>query len=99
MKEAIGDASHIGFLNLNCHSWTSERHWSMAIYVYETIPQAVGEVPVQFEVKQGMNDPKLMVQPGSGKPVRRLVSGGFLLQRRKQPSVGSVTDPSFHQKD
>lgn len=71
----------------------------MPIYVYETIPQIAGEVSVRFEIKQGMNDPKLTEQPGSGKPVRRLVSGGFLLDRTKQASVGSITDPSWHQKD
>jgi hypothetical protein len=71
----------------------------MTTYVYETIPQTAGELPVRFEVKQGMNEPRLTVQPGSGKPVRRLVSGGFLLDRKKQASVGSITDPSWHQKD
>ncbi len=71
----------------------------MTTYVYETIPQSVGEVPVRFEVRQGMNDPKLTEQPGTGKPVRRLVSGGFSLLRTELPSAGSVTDPSWHQKD
>jgi hypothetical protein len=71
----------------------------MATYVYETIPQSVGEEPVRFEVRQGMNDPKLSEQPGTGKPVRRLVSGGFTLLRTELPSAGSVTDPSWHQKD
>ncbi len=71
----------------------------MTTYVYETIPQTAGEVPVQFEVRQGMNDPKLTEQPGTGKPVRRIVSGGFLLSRAKNESVGSVTDPSWYQGD
>jgi predicted nucleic acid-binding Zn ribbon protein len=71
----------------------------MATYVYETIPQSAGEEPVRFEVRQGMNDPKLTEQPGTGKPVRRLVSGGFTLLRTELPSAGSVTDPSWHQKD
>lgn len=70
----------------------------MTTYLYETIPQTAWEIPVQFEVKQGMNDPKLSEQPGTGKPVRRLVCGGFLLCREKpKASVGSVTDPSWHQ--
>ncbi|MGB6219971.1 zinc ribbon domain-containing protein [Haloferula sp.] len=77
----------------------SEREWGMTTYVYETIPQNADEVPVRFEVKQGMNDPKLTEQPGTGKPVRRLVSGGFALLREPLQSVGSVTDPSFHQRD
>jgi predicted nucleic acid-binding Zn ribbon protein len=68
----------------------------MATYVYETIPQDAHECPVQFEVRQGMNEPKLTQQPGTGKPVRRLISGGFTLLRAKLPSAGSVTDPSWH---
>lgn len=71
----------------------------MTTYVYETIPQSAGETPVQFEFKQGMNDPKLTEQPITGKPVRRLVSGGFTLLRGNLPSAGSVTDASWHQKD
>ena len=71
----------------------------MPTYVYETIPQTAGEVPVRFEIKQGMNEPKLAEQPGTGKPVRRLVSGGFLLTKEKLESSGSVTDPSWHQRD
>ncbi len=71
----------------------------MTTYVYETIPQSVGEAPVRFEVRQGMNDLKLTEQPGTGKPVRRLVSGGFALLRTELPSAGSVTDASWHQKD
>ena len=68
----------------------------MPTYVYETIPQSADEAPVRFEVKQGMNDPKLTEQPGTGKPVRRLVSGGFALLKSEQASAGSVTDPSWH---
>ena len=71
----------------------------MTTYVYETIPQSAGEAPVRFELKQGMNDPKLTEQPGTGKPVRRLVSGGFALLRGDLSKAGSVTDPSWHQKD
>lgn len=71
----------------------------MTTYVYETIPQSAGEEAVRFEVKQGMNDLKLTEQPGTGKPVRRLVSGGFTLLRNELPKAGSVTDPSWHQRD
>jgi hypothetical protein len=71
----------------------------MPTYVYETIPQSAGEAPVRFEFKQGMNDPKLTEQPGTDKPVRRLVTGGFTLLRKDLPSAGSVTDPSWHQRD
>jgi len=71
----------------------------MTTYVYETIPQHAGEAPVRFEFKQGMNDPKLTEQPDTGKPVRRLVSGGFTLLRSDLASAGSVTDPSWHHND
>ena len=71
----------------------------MPTYVYETVPQSVGEAPVRFEFNQGMNDPKLTEQPGTGKPVKRLVSGGFaLLRAEAAPSIGSVTDPSFYDR-
>lgn len=67
----------------------------MPTYVYETIPQTAEEAPVRFEVRQGMNDSKLTHQPLTGKPARRLVSGGFMLLKHDQPSAGSVTDSSW----
>ena len=71
----------------------------MPTYVYETIPQSPNEAPLRFEVKQGMTDPKLSKHPDSGVPVRRLISGGYAIFKKKQPSVGSVTDPSWSLKD
>lgn len=70
----------------------------MTTYLYETIPQTAGEIPFRFEVRQGMNDPKLTEHPTTGKPVRRIISGGFLLSRGKNESVGSVTDPSYYER-
>ena len=49
----------------------------MAIYVYETIPQHPGETAEQFEVKQSMKDAPLTQHPTSGKPVRRIITGGY----------------------
>lgn len=74
------------------------KYLRMTTYVYETIPQSIEEVPLRFEVRQGMNDPKLTVQPITGKPVRRLVSGGFAIFRGESSSAGSVTDASWHEK-
>ncbi|MGJ8697376.1 MAG: FmdB family zinc ribbon protein [Verrucomicrobiaceae bacterium] len=71
----------------------------MTTYVYETIPQTGDELPVRFEHRQGMSDPKLTEQPGTGKPVRRLISGGFAMLHKEVQSVGSVTDPSYYQRD
>jgi len=87
------------FRNYSVNARASERCSAMTTYVYETIPQSPGEVPVRFEVKQEMNAPKLTEQPGTGKPVRRLISGGFTLLRGEMPSAGSVTDSSWHCKD
>ncbi|MDB4313904.1 hypothetical protein N9953_01830 [Akkermansiaceae bacterium] len=46
-----------------------------------------------------MNDPKLTEQPGTGRPVRRLISGGFANFKGKVESIGSVTDPSYYERD
>ncbi|MDB4143490.1 hypothetical protein N9733_08505 [Akkermansiaceae bacterium] len=71
----------------------------MTTYINETIPQSEDELPLRFEVQQGMNDPKLTEQPGTGRPVRRLISGGFAIFKGKVESIGSVTDPSYYERD
>jgi len=46
----------------------------MATYVYETTDAA----PVhRFEIRQSMNDRPLDRDPETGRPVRRVISGGF----------------------
>lgn len=52
----------------------------MPTYIYETIP-SVGEEPRQFEVWQSMKDSPLAVDPESGLPVRRIITGGFEMPR------------------
>ncbi|MEO8207165.1 MAG: zinc ribbon domain-containing protein [Chthoniobacterales bacterium] len=49
----------------------------MATYVYETVPAKKGEKVTSFEYKQSMNDKPLTKHPETGKPVRRVISGGF----------------------
>lgn len=49
----------------------------MATYVYETIPQQPDQRPARFEVVQSMKDAPLTRRPGTGEPVRRVISGGF----------------------
>jgi predicted nucleic acid-binding Zn ribbon protein len=78
-----------------CHSRRASLSWTMPTYVYETIPQAAGETAVRFEIRQGINDAKITHQPVTGIPVRRLVSGGFMLLKNDAPSIGSVTDSSW----
>lgn len=47
----------------------------MPTYVYETIPADENTQPVQFEIKQGMNDKPLEKHPETGEPVRRIIAG------------------------
>lgn len=48
----------------------------MATYVYETVPTNPEEKPRRFEVQQKMSDPPLKVDPQTGEPVRRVITGG-----------------------
>ena len=65
----------------------------MTTYVYETIPQATGEKPEYFEIKQSMKDQALTTHPETGKSIRRVILGGFGILRsgnsvKQQPSPG-----------
>ena len=71
----------------------------MPIYIYETIPQQPGEKPERFEVKQSMLDDKLEVQPETGKPVRRVITGGITIPKKLASSVAGGDDdccPTCH---
>ena len=63
----------------------------MATYVYETTST---DKPVRrFEVQQSMKDEPLRVDPETGEPVRRIISGGLgvlVPGGSTGPSVGSV---------
>jgi predicted nucleic acid-binding Zn ribbon protein len=60
----------------------------MPVYQYETLP-AVPDGPVRrFEVKQSMNDRPLEKHPETGEPVRRVISGGFLMLKPGASSGG-----------
>ena len=50
---------------------------SMATYVYETMAQKPDEKPEYFEIKQSMNDAPRTQHPDNGKPIRRVVLGGY----------------------
>ncbi len=45
----------------------------MPVYIYETIEKR----PRRFEIRQSMKDAALTHDPESGKPVRRVISGGY----------------------
>jgi hypothetical protein len=48
----------------------------MPTYVYEVIDDTASE-PRRFEVEQRMSAPALTTDPVTGKPVRRVISGGI----------------------
>lgn len=52
----------------------------MPTYVYETIPVDPKAEPRRFEVFQKMNDAPLQIDPVSGDPVRKIITGGIGLQ-------------------
>ncbi len=52
----------------------------MPTYVYETIPSDPTATPHRFEVFQRMLDEPLQVDPETGHPVRRIISGGIGLK-------------------
>jgi hypothetical protein len=60
----------------------------MPVYVYETIPTVADEKVRRFEVRQSMNDAPLTRDPDSGRPVRRLISGGFLMLKAEAATGG-----------
>jgi predicted nucleic acid-binding Zn ribbon protein len=61
----------------------------MPTYLYETIPYDPGEAPERFEVKQSMRDEALKVEPGTGKPVRRIITGGLVIPKKLSGSVAA----------
>lgn len=60
-----------------CADSDDESPDAMTTYVYETIPQHAEEKPEYFELQQSMKDDPLTHHPQTGKPVRRVVLGGY----------------------
>ncbi len=48
----------------------------MPTYTYETIPSDPNEPPRRFETIQRMSDQALTTDPVSGRPVRKIITGG-----------------------
>ncbi len=61
----------------------------MATYIYETVPDAPGEAVRRFEVRQSMNDAPLTRDPDTGKPVRRVISGGLAVMIGRRTSYAA----------
>lgn len=67
----------------------------MPIYTYETIPQSPDEQPETFEIKQSMTEPALERHPETGKPVRRVITGGAgLITKGKTSTASAPAAPS-----
>lgn len=60
----------------------------MTTYVYETIPTAENEEPELFEIRQSMKDEPLTRHPETGKPVRRVILGGYGTLTKSGSSAG-----------
>lgn len=68
----------------------------MTTYVYETIPTKPNEQVRYFEIKQSMTEPALTRHPETGKPIRRVILGGFGVLKSgesKLPSGGCGCAP------
>jgi predicted nucleic acid-binding Zn ribbon protein len=63
----------------------------MPTYLYETTTDAR-----RFEVRQGFNEPALEVDPATGEPVRRVISGGLgtMLKSDGAASAGPSCGPA-----
>ena len=48
----------------------------MPTYTYETCPSRADEAPRRFEIVQKMSDDPLKIDPETGVPVKRVISGG-----------------------
>ena len=48
----------------------------MPTYTYETIPSDPNDTPRRFEITQSMSDRSLTEDPVTGRPVRKIITGG-----------------------
>jgi predicted nucleic acid-binding Zn ribbon protein len=65
----------------------------MPVYVYETTDD---DAPRRFEIRQSMNDPALTADPATGRPVRRVISGGFGFLRKAGADAASAPSSGGH---
>jgi predicted nucleic acid-binding Zn ribbon protein len=68
----------------------------MPTYIYETIPEREEEVPRRFELKQSMNDAALTHEPGTGIPVRRVITGGLAPIRSSSHALPTLSHTQGH---
>lgn len=59
----------------------------MPTYIYEVIPESENETPRRFEVRQSMKDAPLTTEPETGRPVRRVITGGTGLMGGAAPAM------------
>src|SRR5262245_18943640 len=59
----------------------------MPTYLYETIPASAARQPRRFEMRQAFNESALAVDPETGDPVRRVISGGMGVMTKAEASL------------
>jgi predicted nucleic acid-binding Zn ribbon protein len=66
----------------------------MPTYVYETIPADPNTAPVQFEIRQSMNDQPLEKHPETGEPVRRIIAATAVVGLSSGSSTPAAKPPA-----
>lgn len=66
----------------------------MPVYVYETIPTDASQKPESFELYQSIHDEPLVHHPKTGVPVRRVITGGLFLGKKRDLSTGKCCSTS-----
>ncbi|MDD4347699.1 MAG: zinc ribbon domain-containing protein [Opitutales bacterium] len=65
----------------------------MITYVYESIPEKSDIEPELFEIQQSIHDVPLTKHPETGKPIRRVILGGYGVLSKTTPSASGNCGP------
>ncbi len=66
----------------------------MPTYVYETIPRDESQEPESFEHFQSIHEEPLAHHPETGVPVRRVITGGHIISKKRGFSSGKCCQSS-----
>ncbi len=66
----------------------------MAVYIYETTDP---KKPVRrYELTQSMRDDAYTHHPETGEPIRRVITGGYFMERGNAPRHADMRDSHGH---
>lgn len=68
----------------------------MAIYVYQTVPNADEEAVRTYEIRQSMKDAALTRHPETGEPIRRVITGGLGIMTSSKGAPAPVVSSGGH---